>query len=293
MTARPHPVVWLLPFSLLSLSALFSATLLRPGGTPAARETGEARSGEVRLALSRHPGFAFGFRNLLADVTWLEAVQVSGARRMASADYDRLDLLLRTVNDFDPRFIVPYLLGGIILGDSPDHVPQALATLARGQARFPGDWRFPFYTGYIEYFSNGDPLAGARALEKASRIPGSPPYLPLLAARMFAEGREPETALAFLRSMAEQETNPARREALVRRMRDVVVERDIQSLERAVEAYRRGHAGAVPPSPEDLVAAGLIRRVPPEPHGGRYLVLPDGSVRSDRVTGRLKVFRPK
>jgi len=247
----------------------------------------------VRLALSRHPGFAFGFRNLLADVAWLEAVQVSGARRMTRADYDRLAALIRTVNGFDPRFLVPYLLGGLILSDSPDHADEAIAVLERGRARHPGEWRLPFYVGYIRYFSKGDPEGGAIALQEAAQVPGSPLYLPLLAARMLAEGRRPETALAFLRRMAEQETDPARLEALRRRMREVIVERDAQLLERAVAAYRARHGGALPSDPEELVASGFIQAVPREPHGGRYVIRPDGTVRSDRVPGRLRVFRPR
>ncbi|MBI5419768.1 MAG: hypothetical protein HZA60_06755, partial [Deltaproteobacteria bacterium] len=81
-----------------------------------------------------------------------------------------------------------------------------------------------------------------------------------------------------------------RREVLQRRIREVIVERDIQSLERAVEAYRARY-GVLPAALSDLARAGFLRKVPPEPHGGRYLLSPDGEVRSDRVTQRLKVFR--
>lgn len=211
---------------------------------------------------------------------------------MARGDFDRLDSLIGVTNGFDPRFLVPYLVGGLILSDSPEHTGRAIAVLKRGEIHHPAEWRLPFYIGYIRYFSEGDPEAGARALEKAARIPGSPLYLSLLAARMYAEGRKPETALAFLERLVEQENDPKRREALLRRMREVVVERDVQFLEKAVAAYRRAHGGLVPSAPGELVEAGVIRRVPREPHGGRYLILPDGSVRSDRAPTRLKVFRP-
>jgi hypothetical protein len=244
------------------------------------------------VEISRRPAFAFGFRNLLADLEWLEAVQVAGSRRLTRADYDRLDVLIQTVNRFDPRFKVPYLLGGLVLGDSPEHALAALATLERGMKANPLDWQFPFYVGYIRYFSLGDPSEGGRALEKASRLPGSAPYLPLLAARMFSEGREPETALAFLAEMEKQETDPARREVLGKRLQEVIVERDIQFLERAVAAYRE-RFGEYPAQASDLVSSGILRRLPAEPHGGEYIFSADGGVRSSRVSGRLKVFRPK
>jgi hypothetical protein len=289
MTVRSR-AVWLLPLLLLASSAFLSASLFRERSSLAQGRKGVAQSGSLLLEISRRPAFAFGFRNFLADLQWMDAVQVAGSRRMSRTDYDRLDVLVRTVNNFDPKFVVPYLLGGLVLGDSSRHVPEALRTLERGGRNFPGDWRFPFYIGYTQYFSLGNPADGGRAIEAAARIPGSPPYLPFLAARMLSEGRKPETALVFLEEMLKQEADPARRVVLQRRLLEVIVERDIQGLERAVETYR-SRSGDLPGDLYELVPAGLLREVPAEPHGGRYLLNPDGTVRSDHVRQRLRVFR--
>jgi hypothetical protein len=242
--------------------------------------------------IGRHPAFTFGFRNVFADAAWLQVVQISGSHRMSRGDYARLDVLLQTVGSLDPRFDVPYLLGGLILGESPDHVEAALDTLERGRAHHPREWRLPFYVGYIKYFSLGDPIGSGRAIEEASRIPGSPPYLPLLASRMLSEGRETKTALALLDGILRQESDPARIEVLKKRIREVVVERDIQELERAVETYRRRHGG-YPSTLTDLVRTGMVLRVPAEPNGGRYLLSPEGEVRSSTMPNRLKVFRQR
>lgn len=285
-------VLWVLPALLLLVSAHLSSGILRErsladpaGGPPGGGET-------LFFEVSRHPAFSFGFRNVLGDLAWLSAVQVAGARELSPAEYDRLYLLLRTVANFDPRFVVPYLLGGMVLGMSPGHVPAAIDILRRGMETHPEDWRFPFYIGYTRYFSLGDPLEGARALEAAAGTPGSPPYLPLLAARMYAEGRAPKTALAFLEGMVRQETDPTRLEILHRRVKEVIVERDIQALERAVSTYRE-RTGRLPGHLSELVRSGLVREIPREPHGGQYLLSPDGAVRSDRVKTRLKVFRKR
>ena len=283
--------LWLVPVLFLGVSVIPSSRILHERASVA--QTGErgVRSGGLILRISKRPAFAFGFRNFLGDLAWLQAVQTAGSRRMSRRDYDRLAVLIRIVGNLDPRFVVPYLLGGILLGDSPDHVGVALDILEKGRNNHPADWRFPFYTGYIRYFSLGDPLEGGDALVAASRIPGSPPYLPLLAARMLSEGRKPETALAFLSAMLNQETDPARREILNRRIREVIVERDIQTMERAIEAYRE-KTGEMPAALTDLLRSGLLPRIPDEPHGGKYFLQQDGTVRSDRVTGRLKVFKP-
>lgn len=284
---------WLAVLILVSGSSVLSSRILAERSLAARPIKKDALlRGNLLAEISRRPSLAFGFRNFLGDLVWLNAVQVSSPLRMSFEDYDELFLLLDTVINFDPRFKVPYLLGALILGDSPSHARDALITLNRGRKNHQADWRFPFYIGYIQYFSLGDPIEGGKALFEAARLPESPPHLPSLAARMISEGREPETALAFLTAMMNQESNPGRREAFRKRIQDVIVERDIQALERAVAAYRN-RTGENPERITDLIGAGLIVAVPKEPHGGRYILMPDGTIRSDRAVARFKVFRRK
>lgn len=285
-------LVWGVPLLFLLLSALLSAHIQTDRErTAAGREDGRGARGQSLLfEISRHPSFTFGFRNLFADISWLGAVQVAGTRKLTRNEYDRLALMIQTVIHFDPRFKVPYLLGGVLLGDSRPHVPDALRILEQGSANHPDDWRFPFYLGYLHYFALGDPMEGGKALESAAKIENSPSYLPLLAARMFSEGRKPETALRFLNRMMKQEDDPDRLEVLRRRILEVVAERDMQRLESAVEAYRE-KTGRLPKELPDLVREGMIARVPEGPDGGRYVLYPDGKIGSTRMRERLKVFR--
>jgi len=257
-------------------------------------ETGqEVRERQGLLAsMSRRPSFSFGFRNVLSDVVWLEAVQVAGNRKMTLRDYDRLYELLDVVANFDPKFEIPYLLGGLVLGESTPHAEKALRVLRRGKEQYPSDWRFPFYMGFTHYFSLGDGLAGGGEMAEAARLPGSPAYLPGLASRMLTEARDPEAALMLLEPIVRQESDPARRAVLERRIREVTVDRDIQSLERAVGMYRE-RTGAVPTDLSALVREGILAAVPVEPNGGIYLLAPGGKVRSDRVSQRLRVFQSR
>ena len=244
------------------------------------------------LAVSQRPEFAFGFRNVLADIVWLQAVQVAGNLKITPAEYDRLYALLNVEADLDPKFEMPYLLGGLVLGESPQHGREALRVFQRGKVTHPSDWRFPFYIGFTHYFSLGDAMAGGRAMAEAARLPGSPTYLPGLASRMLSEAKEPEVALALLEPIVKQESDPARRAVLERRMREVTVERDLQSLERAVERYRE-ITGIVPGDLYALVREGILTAIPPEPNGGKYVMERGGKVRSDRVSQRLRVFQKK
>ena len=281
---------WAAAFALL-VSMVFSWRLLPLRALPeSGRQVREVTG--LFASVSRKPDFAFGFRNVLSDVAWLEAVQVAGNLKMAPEDYDRLYELLNVEANFDPKFDIPYLLGGLVLGESPDHAQKALKVFERGKGQYPADWRFPFYTGFTHYFSLGDAVAGGRAMAEAARLPGSPVYLPGLASRMLSEAREPDVALALLAPIVRQESDPSRRAVLERRIREVTVERDIQTLEKALKSYRK-KTGAVPRELSDLVRSGILPDIPEEPNGGRYFVDPGGKVRSDRMAQRLRVFQQK
>ena len=279
---------WAAALALLA-SIGFSWRLLLGRVSPEIGGVGQERPG-LLAAVSGRPEFAFGFRNFLADVVWLEAVQVAGNLKMSPADYDRLYELLIVEANFDPKFDIPYLLGGLVLGESPDHARKALEIFERGKTQFPADWKFPFYIGYTNYFSLGQTGTAGAAMAEAARLPDSPAYLPGLASRMLSEAREPGAALALLGTIIQQERDPARRAVLERRVREVTVERDLQVLERAVESYRE-KTGSVPRELSDLVRAGILPAIPKEPNGGRYLMEPGGKMRSDRVSQRLRVFQ--
>ncbi len=281
-----------LPF--LGVSAFLSfrirneTALLRKGAVDAG---GGSRS-FLLAEIGRRPLLALGFRNFLADIVWLEAVQTASPIDMTPGEYDRLVDQISTVNNLDPRFVVPYLVGGLVIGESPSHSASALRILENGKKAHPDEWMIPFFIGYIYYFVLSDPGRGGEALMEASRITGVPPFIPMLATRMLSEGGSPTTALAFLDRMLSQETNPGRREILIRRMKDVIAERDLQDLEKAVGEYR-ARKGIPPVALGDLVSAGILRGLPREPHGGDYLLSGSGEVRSSRMPHRLKVFRPR
>jgi hypothetical protein len=181
----------------LLVSMGFSWRLLPLRSLPGSGWEGQERSG-LLSAVSRRPEFAFGFRNLLADIAWLQAVQVAGNLKMTPTEYDRLYALLNVEADLDPKFEMPYLLGGLVLGESTRHARKALRVLGRGREQYPADWRFPFYMGYTSYFSLGETETAGKAMAEAAQLPGSPAYLPGLASRMLSEAKDPGKALAML-----------------------------------------------------------------------------------------------
>jgi tetratricopeptide (TPR) repeat protein len=231
-----------------------------------------------------------GYHHLGADILWLRLIQVIGKKRNSADEYEWMYHALDVITTLDPQYAYAYYAGGIILGDLANRPDLSTRLLEKGVSANPDVWTIPFLLGYNYYFLLGDPAKGAEYIMQAARLPDGPSYLPGLATRMAAEAGNPDTALAFLEARLLETQDPEMREVLANRMKEVIIERDLLILERAVEAYRTQHR-ALPATLTDLVVAGAFPSLPQEPFGGDYRLDPKtGSVSSSTHPERLRTF---
>lgn len=245
--------------------------------------------------------FAFGFRALASDYTFLEAIQVHGARPKSSAyadglPSDRLMARLLTYSvDMDPKFSGAYRFAGTAL---PRHtienkaagVIAAATILEKGVRERPDEWRIAFQLGFLESFYLGQMDAAARDMAAAARNPAAPRYIGFLATRLAADAGAVDMGEKMAIAMEAQATEDSTREEWHQRRLDLEMERHLRELEAAAARYREQFA-AMPPSVAALVSAGVLRAIPQEPHGGVYSLTPEGEARSSaaprlRVRGR-------
>jgi hypothetical protein len=245
--------------------------------------------------------FSFGFRSLLADVTFLEAIQVLGGIKKprtaadGAADDRVLDRLLTYSTDLDPKFAGAYRFAGNAmprhtLDDKITNVLQAETILKKGARERPDDWRIPFELGFIQSYYLGRYGEAAHHLAAAARTNGSPAYLGLLATRAAADAGELEFAEKMAAVMASEANEESTREEWQKRLVDLRMERDLRVIEAAIARYRQ-RSGAPPPSLEALMKSGDLNQIPREPHGGRYELDKNGEPRSNaaerlRMRGR-------
>ena len=231
-----------------------------------------------------------GYHHLGADILWLRLVQVIGKKRNSADEYEWMYHALDVITTLDPQYAYVYYAGGVILGDIANRTDLSNRLLGKGVNANPKVWNIPFLLGYNYYFLLGDPAKGAEYIMQAASLPDGPSYLPGLATRMAAEAGSPDTALAFLEARLRETQDPEMREVLAKRMKEVIIERDLRILESAVEAYRTQH-GTLPATLTDLVAAGALPSLPQEPFGGDYRLDPKtGSVSSSTHPERLRTF---
>ncbi len=230
-----------------------------------------------------------GYRQVVADLIWLQAVQHIGAKRDTQHGYTWTYHAVDVLTDLDPTFVPPYQATGLFLGVLVGRQEEGLAILSKGIRHNPSNWQLPFLAGYISYYELCNPVAGGEYLRMAAQIPGAPAYLPQLAARMTVESGDPAAAFEFLDRFSRGVSDERVREALGRRMTQVVQEKDILFLEGAIRSYRSRY-GKSPAKLDDLLLHGVITQLPEDPLGGQYEIdILTGAVSASSNRERLRI----
>ena len=232
-----------------------------------------------------------GYRQLVADLLWLKAVQGLSGRKQTREGYLGAYHAADVLTDLDPAFVHAYQYTGTVLGVIAGMPHESIALLTKGVQRNPSVWQLSFYLGYDYYYELQDPVSAAKHFRSASLLPGAPTWLAGLAARMAVEANDSSAALEFLQRIYMQAEDGEVKEGLAKRIREVTVERDLRALEKAIKNYRE-RMGKFPETLDDLVKIGILPGIPAEPFGGHYeYSRADGSVKSSVLKERLKVYR--
>ena len=110
--------------------------------------------------------------------------------------------------------------------------------LTRGMINYPGDWRYPFYIGFNAFYNQRDPARAAGLMRYAASLPGSPQYLPHLAASLLAKSGRVDAAVRFLETMAEGTRDEAARAKIIRKIDDLRANRIPEPLKALLSGER-------------------------------------------------------
>lgn len=232
-----------------------------------------------------------GYDQLCADFYWLKTIQYIGDKRRKISGYPMVYPLVDLVTDLDPRFDYAYQVAGVLLTVYDRNIEKSNAILEKGLKNVPGVWQIPMYLGFNHYFYLEDYSRAAKYVEMAAALPGRPAYLPLLAARLYSEAKDPTAGIEFLTKILDEIDVEMWRNSVGDRIKLLMIERDLIYLERAIKDFSQ-REGRRPRDLRELVMSGLIKRIPQEPFEGRYLYdSGTGKVKSSTQPERLKVYK--
>jgi tetratricopeptide (TPR) repeat protein len=225
---------------------------------------------------------SLGYEGLMADIYWTRAVQYFGGKHARYDDrYDLLAPLLKLTTALDPHLIVAYQFGGNFLAPAPPNgagMPeQAIHLMEYGIRNNPDDWHLYYELGFIYYMEKKDYASAASAFERGTRVPHAHPFLKILAAQMAQHAGELQTARMLWVTTYQTTQEKQIRANAVAHLRALQVDEDVTNLQDAVTRYGQ-KTGHLPTNIAAMVAAGVLSRIPVDPDGHTYKLLPGGRI---------------
>ena len=163
---------------------------------------------------------ALGYRELAADLLWLQAIQVMGERKLSEETGHWLYHLLDRITTLDPKFVRAYEAGSHALCILVLLPEESNRLLEKGMQHNPQEWKLPFLLGINYYFESGDDEKAAEAMAKAARLPGAPEGIARLAAKLFVSARSPQQAVELLAKVYEETSDENVRKMLEVRLKE-------------------------------------------------------------------------
>lgn len=180
---------------------------------------------------------ALGFDAVLSDYYWVQAVLLAGGDASPSKYSTHLGRLIDVVTTLDPWVDHAYRFAAVWLTESLDDVRHANRLLERSFEYHPDEWRNRFYYGFNQFFYLQDNELAAEALLEASRLPGSPQYLPRLVARLRSQVADLGAAGLFLEEMVRTAPDESARAGYQAALDEIEIEWKARELDRARASY--------------------------------------------------------
>jgi len=233
--------------------------------------------------------------SLIADIYWLKAMNIAGDIQ-SPEEARELFAYGNFIADLEPKLLQNYWLTGLSLPFPTAHgwenAELASQMYERGLLQFPNNTRLLIYYASNELFYRHNPLKAAELLMALAQNDDAPPYAGMLAARVLAHNKSFDMALDFMAFMQKAATDEMERELLEKRVKEIQLEQILSILDGSIEAFQRWH-GRFPKTPDELVSAGVVPRLPEEPFGGEFYIDEEGKMHSTSISSRLKIFSKK
>ena len=225
-----------------------------------------------------------GFDVVVADLLWAYTIVSFGEDFVKGGNYKWLHRPFNIITILDPLFEEVYRYGGILLSIQAQQVDKSIALLEKGIKKFPDNWRLYFILGFnYTYYKNDDVKAVRyfeKAHEKSANLPEHPIYLPRLIGNLYAKiakadeinpEEKIDLAIMFLEEARKQFKDEKMRAEIVSKIKELLVEKHTKFLEKVARMYKDIY-GKYPDRLEYLILAGIIKVIPVEPHGRRYVI---------------------
>ena len=219
--------------------------------------------------------FTGGLSSVVADLLWLQCIQYTAEEFKGEHKYVWLNHMIDTITRLDPYFVDVYRYGGVFLAALKADSDASIDLMKRGMIHNPGAWVLPDEMAMVYLLNRrenpGSPAQAAQFLQLAVATGTAPQYVIDLAANIARQHDLDEFERAMWEDMARNSSEKMLRELAQRKLHELAIADVCRQLGKAVQLYEERHH-RLPDSLNDLVAGGIIERLPDDPLGGRFFL---------------------
>lgn len=202
-----------------------------------------------------------GLHSFASSFMWLYTIQ------KMSETFTKLPMLIKTVNELDPKFSYPYAFSALIL-PAFGFDKEAIEIAKRGIESADTNWRIPYYLATTYHIFFQDRENAAFYFDLAAITPGADEVAKKIASQYGLGKTVREQTKDIWQSIYETSGDEIVRE----RAQSYIIHIEIlELLEKAMTAYRQ-RLGFEPQKIEDLVTAGIIKNIPKSPLGVSFYI---------------------
>jgi hypothetical protein len=227
---------------------------------------------------------SLGHQEAVADLIWIDGLSRYGDQIVHGGDMSWLDSYFDAIVGLDPHFKQAYQWCGVASMYNHDFITndavwRSSRCLELGAKEFPDEWMFPFELGsnYLNELKTNDPatrsawrLKGAGFIEEASVLPGGPPWLASLAAKVDGQEGQEELAIHELEQALALTDDPTERAGLEAQLAKLRPKADVDRLATETAAFNTAWQNTAPYLPPDLFA--IVGAPEPAPADLRDLI---------------------
>lgn len=242
--------------------------------------------------------FTGGMSSVIADFLWLRCIQYTSQHFQSDNKFTWLAEMGNTITRLDPYFVDAYRYTGIFLAGLKADDDASIELMKKGFIENPEAWELPYETAMVYLLNRRDEPGSAETAAHyfgmAIATERAPASVLEIAQGLERKHNLNDVARQLWQDMLKNSRDELRRNMAKRKLMELDIRDNAAALERIAQDFEKAQ-GRKPESLDEIVAAGYLRQLPPDPLGGRYF-LEDGQVKSttlldDLVQRRVDIVR--
>lgn len=228
---------------------------------------------------------SLGFENALSNILWFNTMSYFGKHYKSDHSYEWLFHMCDLVTSLDDKADYAFEFCASMLSWEAADPIRSNIILDKAIAADSANWRYLFLRGFNYMYFLSDQQRAKEDFIQAANKDGAPrEYFMSMSEKVASH--DPSVTIEVLSGLLARAKDESQRKALEARLRELIDQKNISILNEALRIFVERN-GSLPQHISDLVASGIVDRIPIEPYGGQYRI----SAQSGSVFGDSKRLR--